>query len=145
MTATARQRRLTLLAAILASSIALLDGTVVNVALPAIRDDLDAGLATQQWVIESYLLTLGSLILIGGSLSDLYGRRRVFAIGVAGFGATSILCALAPGAGLLIVARGLQGVAGALLVRSSTTSWTGTSTSRARCCARPGSRGSSWR
>src|ERR687888_120227 len=107
MTATARQRRLTLLAAILASSIALLDGTVVNVALPAIRDDLDAGLATQQWVVESYLLTLGSLILIGGSLSDLYGRRRVFTLGVTGFGLTSMLCAVAPSSELLIAARAL--------------------------------------
>ena len=95
------------------------DGTVVNVALPAISDELDAGLATQQWVIESYLLMLGSLMLIGGSLSDLLGRRRVFAAGVAGFGATSVLCALAPTAELLVAGRALQGVAGALLVPSS--------------------------
>ena len=92
---------------------------MVNVALPAISDDLEAGLATQQWVIESYLLTLGSLILIGGSLSDLFGRRRVFALGVAGFGVTSVLCAVAPTAELLIAGRALQGVAGALLVPSS--------------------------
>jgi EmrB/QacA subfamily drug resistance transporter len=91
----------------------------VNVALPAIADDLDAGLATQQWVIEAYLLALGSLILIGGSLSDLFGRRRVFALGVAGFGVTSVLCAVAPTADLLVAARALQGVAGALLVPSS--------------------------
>ena len=91
----------------------------MNVALPAISDDLEAGLATQQWVIESYLLTLGSLILIGGSLSDLFGRRRVFTLGVAGFGITSILCAVAPTSELLVAGRALQGVAGALLVPSS--------------------------
>ena len=113
------RKRWVLVACILASNIVFVDGTVVNVALPAIRDDLDAGLATQQWVIESYLLTLGSLILIGGSLSDLYGRRRVFSAGVAGFGVTSILCAVAPNGELLIAARGLQGVAGALLVPSA--------------------------
>jgi EmrB/QacA subfamily drug resistance transporter len=96
-----------------------IDGTVVNVALPAISDDLDAGLATQQWVIESYLLLLGSLMLIGGSLSDLLGRRRVFAVGVVGFGVTSVGCAAAPTAELLVAARALQGVAGALLVPSA--------------------------
>src|SRR5439155_9439281 len=115
----ARQKRLTLVAAILGSAIVFTDGTVVNVALPAIRRDLHAGLATQQWVIEAYLLMLGSLILIGGSLSDLFGRRRVFTLGIVGFGATSILCAVAPTAELLIAARGLQGAAGALLVPSS--------------------------
>jgi EmrB/QacA subfamily drug resistance transporter len=92
---------------------------VVNVALPAISDDLGAGLATQQWVVESYLLMLGSLILIGGSLSDVFGRRRVFAAGVAGFGLTSLVCAAAPTAELLVAARALQGVAGALLVPSA--------------------------
>jgi EmrB/QacA subfamily drug resistance transporter len=116
---TARQKRFTLAACILGSAIVFIDGTVVNVALPAIRDDLNAGLATQQWVMESYLLMLGSLILIGGSLSDLFGRRRVFTIGVVGFGMTSALCAVAPTAGLLIVARGLQGLTGALLVPSA--------------------------
>jgi EmrB/QacA subfamily drug resistance transporter len=115
----ARQKRLTLVACILGSAIVFIDGTVVNVALPAIRADLNAGLATQQWVIEAYLLTLGSLILIGGSLSDLFGRRRVFTIGVVGFGVTSALCAVAPSAATLIVARGLQGGAGALLVPSA--------------------------
>jgi EmrB/QacA subfamily drug resistance transporter len=116
---TARQKRLTLLAAILGSAIVFIDGTVVNVALPAIRSDLHAGLATQQWVMESYLLTLGSLILIGGSLSDMFGRRRIFTLGVLGFGVTSILCAVAPTAELLVAARGLQGAAGALLVPSA--------------------------
>jgi EmrB/QacA subfamily drug resistance transporter len=106
-------------ACVLASTIVFVDGTVVNVALPAIREDLDAGLATQQWVVESYLLTLGSLILIGGSLSDLFGRRRVFGLGVGGFAVTSMICAVAPSAELLIAARALQGVAGALLVPSA--------------------------
>ena len=112
-------KRLTLLAAILGSSVVFLDGTVVNVALPAIREDLDAGLAEQQWVVEAYLLTLGSLILVGGSLGDILGRRRVFIWGLAGFGLTSGLCAIAPSTLFLIVARGLQGFAGALLVPSS--------------------------
>jgi EmrB/QacA subfamily drug resistance transporter len=106
-------------ACILASTTVFIDGTVVNVALPAISHDLHAGLATQQWVIESYLLMLGSLILIGGSLSDLFGRRRVFGIGVAGFGVTSVICAAAPTAELLVAARALQGIAGALLVPSA--------------------------
>jgi EmrB/QacA subfamily drug resistance transporter len=111
--------RLTLLAAILGSSVVFLDGTVVNVALPAIREDLDTGLAEQQWIVEAYLLTLGSLILVGGSLGDILGRRRVFVWGLAGFGLTSALCAIAPDPVLLIVARALQGVTGALLVPSS--------------------------
>ncbi len=119
MPATDRAKRLTLLAAILGSSVVFLDGTVVNVALPAIRADLDSGLAEQQWIVEAYLLTLGSLILVGGSLGDILGRRRVFVWGLAGFGVTSALCAVAPGAVALIVARGLQGIAGALLVPSS--------------------------
>ena len=117
--APARAKRLTLLAAILGSSVVFLDGTVVNVALPAIREDLDAGLAEQQWVVEAYLLTLGSLILVGGSLGDILGRRRVFIWGLAGFGLTSALCALAPSTVPLIAARALQGIAGALLVPSS--------------------------
>ncbi len=112
-------KRLTLVACILGSGIALLDGTVVNVALPTIQRALGGGLAAQQWVVNGYLLTLGSLILVGGSLGDLYGERRVFALGVAGFGAASALCALAPSIGVLVAARALQGIAGALLVPSS--------------------------
>ncbi len=115
----AARKRLTLIACILGSSIALIDGTAVNVALPSIQSALGGGLAAQQWVVNAYLLTLGSLILIGGSLSDIYGERRIFALGVGGFGVTSLLCALAPTIGLLIAARALQGVAGALLVPSS--------------------------
>jgi EmrB/QacA subfamily drug resistance transporter len=114
-----RQKQLTLVACILGSAIVFIDGTVVNVALPAIQNDLGAGLADQQWIVEAYLLTLGSLILIGGSLSDLFGRRRVFALGAALFGLTSFLCAVAPSPELLIGARGLQGIAGALLVPST--------------------------
>jgi len=112
-------KRLTLVACILGSGIVLLDGTVVNVALPTIQRALGGGLAGQQWLINSYLLTLGSLILIGGSLGDLFGERRVFALGVAGFGAASLVCALAPSIGVLVAARALQGVAGAMLVPSS--------------------------
>jgi EmrB/QacA subfamily drug resistance transporter len=113
------RKRLTLVACILGSSIALLDSTVVNVALPTIQRDLGGGLAAQQWVVNAYLLTLGSLILIGGSLGDLYGERRIFALGVGGFGVASLLCALAPTIGALIAARALQGVAGALLTPSA--------------------------
>ena len=115
----ARTKRLTLIACILGSAVVFVDGTVVNVALPAIRDDLDTGLAAQQWIVEAYLLTLGALLLVGGSLGDLLGRRRIFAVGLVGFGATSVLCALAPTAELLVAARALQGIAGALLVPSS--------------------------
>ena len=113
------QKRLTLVACILGSGIVLLDSTVVNVALPTIQRALGGGLAAQQWVANGYLLTLSSLILIGGSLGDLFGERRVFAIGVAGFGGASVLCAVSPSIGVLVAARALQGVAGALLVPSS--------------------------
>src|SRR3954452_5889530 len=113
---TAVQKRLTLAAAILGSIVAFVDGTVVNVALPHIREDLGGGLAGQQWVTDAYLLTLAALLLVGGSLGDLYGRRRAFSLGLAGFGAASLLCAAAPSIGALIAFRGLQGIAGALLV-----------------------------
>jgi EmrB/QacA subfamily drug resistance transporter len=112
-------KRVTLVACILGSGIALLDGTVVNVALPTIQRALGGGLAAQQWIVNGYLLTLGSLILIGGSLGDLYGERRVFALGVSGFGAASAACAASPTIGVLVAARAVQGVAGALLVPSS--------------------------
>ena len=115
----AQRKRLTLLACILGSSIALLDSTVVNVALPAIQRALGGGMAAQQWVANGYLLTLGSLILVGGSLGDVFGERRIFALGVAGFGVASLACALAPSIGALIGARVLQGVAGALLTPSA--------------------------
>jgi EmrB/QacA subfamily drug resistance transporter len=115
----APHKRLTLIACILGSGIVFLDGTVVNVALPVIRADLHVGLADQQWVVEAYLLTLGSLILVGGSFGDLFGRRLVFGVGTAAFGVCSLLCAIAPTAGFLIGARAIQGVAGALLVPST--------------------------
>jgi EmrB/QacA subfamily drug resistance transporter len=115
----ASSKRLTLVACILGSGIVLLDGTVVNVALPTIQRALGGGLAAQQWTVNGYLLTLSSLILVGGSLGDVFGERRVFAIGVAGFGAASVACAASPSIGVLVAARAVQGVAGALLVPSS--------------------------
>ena len=114
-----RQQRLVLTIAILASLVAFLDGSVVNVALPAISKELGGGLSTQQWVVDAYLITLGALILVAGSLSDVFGRVLVIRWGLWGFGLTSLLCAVAPTAEILIVGRGLQGIAGALLVPSS--------------------------
>jgi EmrB/QacA subfamily drug resistance transporter len=114
-----RRQRLTLIATILGSTVVFLDATVINVALPAISDDLNAGLAGQQWVVEAYLLTMVSLLLVGGSLGDQFGRRRMFVAGLLGFGATSALCAIAPSVEFLVGARALQGVAGALLVPGS--------------------------
>src|SRR5881275_1923190 len=115
----ARTKRIVLVASILGSGIVFLDGTIVNVALPAMRKDLHGGLAQQQWVVEAYLLTLSSLLLIGGSLGDLLGLRRIFSIGLTGFGVCSLLCAVAPTSNFLIGARALQGVFGALLVPST--------------------------
>ena len=114
-----REGRFTLVATILGSSIAFIDGSVVNVALPAIQRDLGGGLAAQQWVVDAYLLTLGSLILVGGSLGDILGEIRMFRLGVAAFGVASVLCAVAPDSTTLIVFRGVQGVAGALLTPAS--------------------------
>lgn len=94
---------------------AMLDSTVVNVALPRIGRDLDASLADLQWTVNAYMLTLAGLILLGGSLGDRFGRRKVFVIGVVWFAAASLLCGLAPSGGVLIAARALQGVGGALL------------------------------
>src|SRR3954454_2798543 len=114
-----RRQRLTLLAAICGSAVATIDGAIVNVALPAIERDLGGGLAGQQWVANAYLLSLGSLILLGGSLGDVWGERRVFTIGIVAFGVFSLACALAPTIGLLVAARALQGAAGALVTPSS--------------------------
>lgn len=114
-----RRQLLTLVATILGSTVVFLDSTVVNVALPAIDEGLDAGLAGQQWVVEAYMLTLVSLLLVGGSLGDQFGRRRMFVLGLVGFGLTSALCAIAPTIEFLVAARALQGVAGALLVPGS--------------------------
>jgi EmrB/QacA subfamily drug resistance transporter len=115
-----------LVSAILGSTIVFVDASVVNVALPAIQDDLGGGLSLQQWVVDAYLLTLGSLILVGGSLGDIFGERRVFSIGVAAFGVTSLLCALAPDGNTLIAARALQGAAGALLTPAALAAITAT-------------------
>jgi EmrB/QacA subfamily drug resistance transporter len=114
-----RQQRLTLIATILGSTVVFLDGTVVNVALPAISDSLEVGLAGQQWVVEAYTLALVALLLVGGSLGDQFGRRRIFVFGLIGFGVTSVLCAISPTDEFLIGARTLQGIAGALLVPGS--------------------------
>lgn len=112
-------QRWTLVAAILGSTVVFLDATVVNVALPAIAEGLDAGLAAQQWVVEAYLLALVALLLVGGALGDQFGRRLIFVTGLIGFGATSVLCAIAPSEEFLVAARALQGIAGALLVPGS--------------------------
>src|SRR3981189_2729502 len=111
--------RWALLATVLGSSVVMLDGTVVNIALPAIGRDLGAGVDGLQWIISGYLLTLASLILLGGALGDRFGRRRVFVIGVIWFAAASLLCGLAPNLQTLIAARLLQGIGGALLTPGS--------------------------
>ncbi|MFE0204657.1 MFS transporter [Streptomyces sp. NPDC058985] len=108
-----------LLTTVLGSSMALLDSTVVNVALPRIGRDLDADLAALQWTVNAYLVTLAGLILLGGALGDRFGRRRIFVIGVLWFAAASLLCGIAPNAGVLIAARALQGIGGALLTPGS--------------------------
>ena len=108
-----------LLAAVLASGMAFLDSTVVNVALPHLGAELDSGMAGLQWTVNAFLLTLASFVLLGGALGDRYGRRRVFVIGLVGFTAASLLCGLAPNVTLLVVARAIQGLAAALLVPGS--------------------------
>ncbi|MFC9926988.1 MFS transporter [Streptomyces sp. NPDC127190] len=108
-----------LLTTVLGSSMALLDSTVVNVALPSIGRDLGADLAALQWTVNAYMVTLAGLILLGGSLGDRYGRRRIFVLGVVWFAAASLLCGLSPTSGVLIAARALQGVGGALLTPGS--------------------------
>jgi EmrB/QacA subfamily drug resistance transporter len=106
-------------ATVAGSGMAFLDSTVVNVALPAIGRDLHAGLDGLQWTVNAYLLTLGSLLVLGGSLGDIYGRRRLFVTGLVAFTAASALCGLAPSMGVLIAARALQGAGGAMLVPGS--------------------------
>jgi EmrB/QacA subfamily drug resistance transporter len=108
-----------LAATILGSSMAFIDGTVVNVALPALQSALHANLADVQWVVESYALFLASLLLVGGSLGDLYGRRKIFAAGVVIFSVASASCGLAPNIGALIASRAIQGIGAALLVPGS--------------------------
>jgi len=133
--APASKRGRLLVVAILASFVAFLDGSIVTVALPAIGEELGGGLATQQWTVNAYLLTLGALILLAGSLSDSFGRLRVLAWGLIGFGAASIGCALAWDPEVLVIARAIQGMAAALLVPSSlaliTTAYAGSARARA--------------
>lgn len=112
-------QRLVVTVAVLASFVTFLDGTVVTVALPAIDRELGGGITTQQWVVDAYLITLSALILLAGSLSDAYGRVRIMRIGLIGFGLASIAVAAAPTPLVLIIARAVQGAAGALLVPSS--------------------------
>jgi EmrB/QacA subfamily drug resistance transporter len=111
--------RWVLAVAVLGSGMVFLDGTVVNVALPDLGRDLDASTSSLQWILNGYLLTLASLILLGGSLGDRYGRRRIFVVGTGVFTAASLLCAIAPNVELLVGARLLQGVGGALLTPGS--------------------------
>lgn len=108
-----------LVATILGSSMAFIDGTVVNVALPVLQKDFQATIAQAQWVVEAYTLMLSALILVGGSLGDLYGRRRIFASGIALFALASAWCGVAPDVNQLILARGVQGIGAALLVPGS--------------------------
>jgi EmrB/QacA subfamily drug resistance transporter len=108
-----------LLTTVLGSSMAMLDSTVVNVALPRIGRDLNASLAALQWTVNAYMLTLAGLILLGGSLGDHFGRRKVFVVGVVWFASASLLCGFAPNVGVLIAARALQGIGGALLTPGS--------------------------
>lgn len=108
-----------LAATVLGTSVAFLDSTIVNIALPAIGDDLDAPLSGLQWIVTGYTLSLAGLILLGGALGDRYGRRRVFLLGVIWFALASVLCAIAPNVELLIAARILQGIGGALLTPGS--------------------------
>ena len=105
--------RWTLVAAVLGSGMAFLDATVVNVALPSMANDLHADIADLQWVLDAYLITLTALLLLGGSLGDRYGRRRVFMIGVVSFAIASVLCGAAPTTGTLVAARALQGAGAA--------------------------------
>jgi EmrB/QacA subfamily drug resistance transporter len=112
-------KRFTLIATILASSMTFIDGTVVNVALPALQRSLDATITDVQWVVEAYALFLGALILVGGSLGDQLGRKRVFLFGVVWFTAASVLCGFAPTSLVLIIGRGLQGIGAAFLVPGS--------------------------
>ncbi|MFD5160304.1 MFS transporter [Streptomyces hawaiiensis] len=116
---TSPQGRWILLTTVLGSSMALLDSTVVNVALPRIGRDLDADMAALQWTVNAYMVTLAGLILLGGALGDRFGRRKVFVVGVVWFAVASLLCGIAPNAGVLIAARALQGVGGALLTPGS--------------------------
>ncbi|MEU6852218.1 MFS transporter [Actinacidiphila alni] len=111
--------RWVLACSVLGSGMAMLDGTIVTIALPRLGEDLGASLAALQWTVNGYLLTLAGLILLGGGLGDRYGRRKVFVVGVVWFALASALCGAAPNSGVLIAARALQGVGGALLTPGS--------------------------
>src|SRR6266581_2678770 len=108
-----------LVAPILGSSMAFIDGSVVNVALPVIQRDFNATITDVQWIVEAYSLFLAALILVGGSLGDRFGRRRIFAMGIAVFILASIWCGFSPNVLLLILGRAIQGIGGALLVPGS--------------------------
>ncbi len=110
------RRFIALVATTIGSSVVILDGSIVNMALPSIARDLHVGFASLQWITDAYMLSLSALILLGGSLGDILGRKRVYLVGLAGFGVSSLLCALAPSVEMLIAARVLQGIFGALLV-----------------------------
>src|SRR5437764_9223460 len=114
-----RRRRLVLTACVLASSMAFIDGTALPVALPRLRADFGADLASVQWVLNGYMLALASLTLIGGALADVYGKARMLAIGCLLFGLGSAACALAPSTGWLIAARAVQGIAAAIVTPAS--------------------------
>ena len=108
-----------LLATILGSSMVFIDSSVVNVALPRLQTDLAASVTSVQWVVEVYILFLAALMLVGGSLGDLWGRKRVFAMGIVLFALSSVWCGLAPNVSQLIAARAVQGIGGALLTPGS--------------------------
>ena len=112
-------RRWILAATILGSSMAFIDGTVVNIALPALQDGMGASISDVQWVVEAYTLFLASLMLTGGAMGDRYGRRRVFLLGVGVFTAGSVACGVASTIGVLIACRGLQGIGAAMMVPGS--------------------------
>jgi EmrB/QacA subfamily drug resistance transporter len=116
---TPQRKRLTLAATILGSSMAFIDGSVVNIALPAIQQALHADAASTQWIVNAYLLLLGALVLVGGSAADLYGRRRIFLVGIAVFTVASIACGLSPDITVLIFSRAVQGLGAALLTPAS--------------------------
>jgi EmrB/QacA subfamily drug resistance transporter len=116
---TAKRKRLTLTATILGSSMAFIDGSVVNIALPAVQQALHADAASTQWIVNAYLLLLGALVLVGGSAADLYGRRRIFLVGIAVFTTASIGCGLSPNITALIACRAAQGLGAALLTPAS--------------------------
>ena len=114
-----RRKRLTLAATVFGSSMALVDGSAVNIALPAIQHALHASVASAQWIVNAYLLLLSAMVLVGGAAADLYGRRRIFLLGIAVFTTASITCGLSPNITSLVASRAIQGVGAALLIPAS--------------------------